>query len=73
MADVHYLDVVTTLDLDPKPRLLEIANDDTMEHFFGIIWREDGEVTYHTSKSNMHEIVVECQRFLHKYFDGDFS
>lgn len=41
-------------------------------YVFCIVWWKKGMPSYHSSTSDMPTLLMRCQEFIHKYFNGDF-
>lgn len=53
--------------------LMEIAKQDP-KNIFVITWGKDSSTTtYHSSTSDMPNVLLKLQTFIHKYFNGDFN
>lgn len=73
MADIIELDVVTRHDI-PAERMLRNIADEAPDHAFVIVWPKDGKLpTYHCSTGDMPVVLMRCQQFIHKCFDGSFE
>lgn len=58
----------------PAPEMLRNIADGEPINAFVIVWPADGSMpTYHSSTSDIPVIMMRCQEFIHKYFNGDFS
>lgn len=72
MAEIIKLDCVTKHDISASEMLRNIAENDPI-HAFVIVWPKDGKMpTYHCSTADMPVVLMRCQQFIHKCFDGTF-
>lgn len=73
MADIIKFDGLTANDISAGDMLREIAAEEP-EYVFAITWPKDSGVpTYHSNTSDMAEILMRLQEFVHKLFNGDFA
>jgi hypothetical protein len=61
-------------NIDATPMLQSIAATEDPKYAFVIVWPEDGgQPSFHSNTSDVPVILYQLQRFIHKYFDGDFT
>jgi hypothetical protein len=72
MGEVVFLGGVTKLDI-PVDRVLDAAKH--LESVLVLGWTKDGEFYAGTSNgaAKSEETVALAQRFVHKYYTGDYS
>jgi len=72
MAEIIKLDIEFQGDISASEMLRNIAENDPV-HAFVIVWPKDGKLpTYHSSTKDIAVVLMRCQQFIHKCFDGTF-
>lgn len=73
MANVIKFRGITKLDLPVADMLNEIALEKP-ENAFVICWSEtENSATFHSSSPHTQRVIHELNRFMHKYYNGDFG
>ncbi|MBE2191349.1 MAG: hypothetical protein IAE63_04140 [Alphaproteobacteria bacterium] len=65
---------ITKHDLNPERMFQQICAENQQDHAFVICWPKDGtHPTFHSTTGDMDVVLYQLQRFIHKYFNGDFE
>ena len=73
MGDVVKLDIFTKKDISAADMLTNIA-EQKPSNCFVIVWPSDETMpTYHSSTGDVAVVLMRCQEFIHKFYNGDFS
>lgn len=73
MGDVVKLDLFTKKDISAADMLKAIAEENPANCFV-IVWPNDGSMpAYHSSTGDSAVVLMRCQQFIHKFYNGDFE
>lgn len=73
MGDVVRWNGITRHELNSEDMLTAIAAEKP-DKVFVITWPEDGSMpSFHSNTQDIPVVLMQLQRFIHKFYNGDFS